>query len=146
MHVVALGALCDLVSPAEYGGSPGGLSFSVSEFAVLHDGSRLTLHAERGWTQWLRTAGEHGRLPEGSDEPLDPWSFTIRQTVVQNVLNVVLPDDDDDLDDHPYIWLAERLAEHGVMASPDALRSVPYTVELSSRLEQRLRAVEPSSR
>lgn len=71
MSVVALGAFCDLVPPEDYRGSPGGLSFSVREFAVLDDGRRLTLHAERGWTQWPRRGVPHGEpLPDDWDEPL----------------------------------------------------------------------------
>jgi hypothetical protein len=139
MSVVALGAWCDLVPEAEYGGSPGGLSFSVSEFAVMDDGRRLMLHAERGWTQWVRTAGPPGQPP--TEQPLDPWSMMTRDSVVQDALNVVLPDDDDDPEDHPYEWLAELLAAQGVTASADQLRDLPYTVELTPRLESRLAAV-----
>jgi hypothetical protein len=143
MAVVSLGACCDLVPPEEYGGSPGGLGFSVSEFAVMHDGRRLTLHAERGWTQWPRRAVPHGEpMPDDGDEPLDPWSFTTRASVVQDTLNVVLPDDDDCPDDHPYEWLAGLLARHGVSASADELRALPYDVELSPRLQARLAALE----
>ena len=139
MRVVALGAFCDLVPPEDYGGSPGSLSFSVSEFAVAHDGRRLTLHAERGWTQRTRRAVPHGEpLPSEWDEPLDPWSFMTRDSVVQDTLNVVLPDDDDDPDDHPYKWFASLLAEQGVSVSRDELKALPYTVELSQLLEDRL--------
>ncbi len=37
-------------------------------------------------------------------------------------------------------WLAELLAAHGIQVLPEQLRTVPYTVELSSRLAQRLQA------
>ena len=139
MGVVGLGARCDLVPPEEYTGSPGGLSFTVSEFAVLDDGRRLILHAERGWTQWVRQAAARGEPPTGAAEnELDPWALMTRQAVIQNTLHVVLPDDDDAAEAHPYEWLAGLLAEHAVSATADELRTVPYVVELSSRLEERL--------
>lgn len=139
MRVVALGGVCDLVPPEESTARPVGLSFSVSEFAVLADGRRLTLHAHRGWTQVPIRSVPHGEpRPDAWDEPVDLWMFTNREAVVQDTLNVVLPDDDDDPDDHPYEWLAGLLAEQGVSVSPDELRGLPYTVELSRRLEDRL--------
>ncbi len=61
-----------------------------------------------------------------------------RDDLVQSTLQVVLPDDDDAPDDHPYEWLAGRLSEHGIRASAAELRALPYTVELSPRLEQLL--------
>lgn len=139
MTVVALGALCDLVLPEQSSASPGGLSFDVSEFAVLDDGRRITLHAERGWTEWPRRsvpADEPLRADRGV--PLDPWEHTSREDVVRTTLAVVLPDDDDDPDDHPYEWLAGLLAEQGIRASAAELRSLPYIVELSARLEEQL--------
>jgi hypothetical protein len=143
MSIVALGAFCDLVPPEDFTASPGGLSFSVSEFAILGDGRRLTLHTDRGWTQWPLRALPHGEpLPDDWDARLDPRSFMTRESVVQDTLNVVLPDDDDDPDDHPYEWLAGLLAAQGVSASPEVLRTLPYTVELSSRLEDRLAALQ----
>ena len=143
MHVVGLGAKCDLVPSENSTASPGGLSFLVSEFADLADGRRLTLHAERGWTQWPRRAVPQGEpLPDDWNEPLDPWLFTTRESVVQDTLNVVLPDDDDDPDDHPYEWLVGLLAQQGVSVSSDELRALRYTVELSSQLEDRLATLE----
>jgi hypothetical protein len=139
MRVVGLGARCDLVPSEEDTSSPGGLSFRVSEFAVLDDGRRLTLHEERGWTQWVRRGAPPG---EQLTEDPGPWSLMTRQSVIQDTLNVVLPDDDDPAEAHPYEWLAELLAARGVSATAAELRAVPYDVELSPRLEERLAAVE----
>ena len=139
MSVVALGALCDLVPPEDFGGSPGGVSFSVSEFAVLDGGRRLTLHSDRGWTQVMLMPGLPGHPePDDRGERLDPLAFVTREELVQSTLNVVMPDDDDDPDDHPYEWLAQRLADQGIEVRSDQLRKLPYRVEFTSRLEERL--------
>jgi hypothetical protein len=123
------------------------LHFSVAEFAVLRDGRRLTLHEERGWsTSTHRAFPLNEPLPSDWDEPLDPWLLTTREDLVHTALNVVLPDDDDDPDEHPYEWLCELLAAQGVDASVDELRAVPYVVELSRALEERLAELEAGRR
>ena len=72
MTVVALGASCDLVSSGQAPANPGDLSFAVREFAVLDDGRRITLHAERGWTDSLRRNVTKGKpLPADWGEPRD---------------------------------------------------------------------------
>ena len=126
MPVVALGAFCDLASSGQAPANPGDLSFAVSEFAVLDDGRRITLHAEHGWTDSLRRSVPKGEpLPADCGEPLDPWEHMSRGGLVQSTLLVVLPDDDDAPDDYPYEWLAGRLSEHGIRASAAELRSLP---------------------
>ena len=52
--------------------------------------------------------------------------------------NVVLPDDDDSQDEHPYEWLRELLRRQGVDVSVQVLRRAPYRIEFSDRLERRL--------
>jgi hypothetical protein len=128
--VAALGAWCDLVPPEESTASPGGVSFTVEEFAVLDDGRRLTLHAERGWTTWGRAAGVATLL--------DPWAVLTAERIRQDVLNVVLPDEDDG-EAHPWEWLRGLLAQHDVEATVEELKEAPYTVELSDRVRERLR-------
>jgi len=130
--VVALGAWCDLVPPNESTASPGGASFTVAEFAVLDDGRRIILHAERGFTTWSRQTGRA--------EPLDPWSSLTATDLEREVRNVVLPDDDDTDDEHPWEWLASLLHRHGVGASTERLKEVPYRVEFSERLLHRFGA------
>ena len=130
--VVSLGAWCDLVPPNESTASPGGASFKVAEFAVLDDGRRITLHAERGFTTW--------HFQSGRAEPLDPWPTVTATDLEREVRNVVLPDDDDTEEEHPWEWLASLLHRHGIRASPERLKQVPYRVEFSERLLQRLGA------
>lgn len=127
--VVRLGAWCDLVPPEESTASPGGASFVVHEFADLDDGSRVTLHTDRGFTTW--TTSTH-RVRH------DPWTGLTAEDVEAGVRSTVLPDDDGTADEHPWEWLSGLLRGHGVEAPAGALRSVPYVVELSERLSRRL--------
>jgi hypothetical protein len=91
--------------------------------AVLDDGRRITLHAERGWTDSLRRHASKGEpLPADRGEPRDAWQHLSRDDLVRSTLLVVLPDDDDAPDDHPYEWLAARLSEHGLRPAAAALR------------------------
>jgi hypothetical protein len=103
---------------------PRGLSFAVEEFAVLADGRRVRLHAERGFA-----------LSAGPD----PWQLLTLESLRSSVLATVLPDDAEETgDEHPWDWLSDLLRPHGVDASPDELRRLPYDVELSDRLRARL--------
>jgi hypothetical protein len=129
-EVVGLGARCDLVPPERDTATPGGASFDVSEFAVLDDGRRLTLHSERGWTSWVRSTDQ--------SEPLDPWTSLTEEGIRQDVLNVVLPDEDDG-EAHPWEWLRGLLHVHGLETTTEQLKAVPYTVELSDTVRARLR-------
>jgi hypothetical protein len=49
-------------------------------------------------------------------------------------LNVVLPDDDDSEEDHPWEWLAELARERGLSVAAEHLRNLPYRVELTDRV------------
>jgi hypothetical protein len=141
MDVVRLGAWCDLVTLGEYradlaamGRPPEAIedaleharetaSFRVSEFAVLADGRRVTLHAERGFVS---------KSSSGSS-----WNGLTRASVESGVWTTVLPDEDDG-EDHPWHWLAELCVASGIDTTLDRLRLLPYDVELSERLLARL--------
>lgn len=103
-------------------------SFRVSEFAVLANGGRLTLHDERGFNIW------------NSSE--DPWRYMTLEGVEADVRTTVLPDGDDTEEQHPWEWLAELLTAHGVEVSAERLRSLPYVVEYSERLLARLTSAD----
>jgi hypothetical protein len=106
--------------------SPGGISFRVEEFAVLADGRRIRLHAERGFT-----------LSAG----VDPWRFLTLESLEADVLTTVLPDDAEETgEDHPWEWLCELLRVHGIVASAAQLRVLPYDVEFSDRLRAQVAA------
>jgi hypothetical protein len=60
------------------------------------------------------------------------------------VLTAVVPDDDNSEDEHPYEWLADLCHRHGLDATADDLRRVPYIIELSSELRSRLGLGSPT--
>ena len=168
--VVGLGAWCDFVTPDEYrqrlvrGGWPAtfegqssarahpapfaprsteeveklvedfkrGLSFDVHEFADLADGRRLTLHEGRGFTSWA--------LASSAPAPSDQWRHLTLEDLERSVRTTVLPDDDDTQDEHPWEWLAELLHVHGIEATAEELRLLPYDVVFSERLRTRVMA------
>ena len=106
-----------------------GLSFRVQEFADLDDGRRITLHDERGYS----TSG-----------PGDPKQFQTSESIEADVRTTVLPDDDDG-EEHPWEWLVELLQAQGVDASVEELKQVPYHVEFSQRLHDKLQSQAPSA-
>jgi hypothetical protein len=146
--VVRLGAWCDLVTEDEYrqrlvrDGWPAdevgnlvedfkrGVSFVVHEFAELADGRHLTLHEERGFTGVT--------LASRGPSPSDQWRYLTLENLERDVRTTVLPDDDDTQDEHPWEWLAGLLHEHGVDATAEELRVLPYDVVFSERLRARV--------
>jgi hypothetical protein len=106
--------------------SPGGIDFRVEEFAVLADGRRIRLHAERGF---------------GLSAGVDPWQFQTLESLKDHVRATVLPDDAEDTgEDHPWEWLSGLLRAQGIEASTEELRGLPYDVEFSDRLRARVSA------
>ncbi len=137
--IVALGVLCG--PSARSDDDPSTQSCWVAEFARLADGRRVVLHEERGFTTSRRTVvqGEHGRaaVPTAGDD------LTV-DDVERTVLAVVLPDDDDSPDQHPWEWLAELAVRRGLPVRADDLRSLPYEIVLTDELRARLLAPPPA--
>lgn len=156
--VVALGAWCDMVTEdeardelvamgitgesfeEEMGHVRRRASFDVAEFALLGDGRCLTLHAgELGFSSGaLRIGAQEASVAVDSS---GAWRYLTADGVEASVRTTVLPVHDADGDDeHPWEWLTQLLGAHGVRTTVDHLRSVPYVVELSDRLTERLAA------
>jgi hypothetical protein len=101
----------------------------VAEFAQLVDGTKVLLHDERGFTIGA---------PSG---PLRPVTS---ETIVQSVLNVVLLDDDESTDEHPWIWLASLARARNLDVILEELRHLPYEVVLSDNVHNWL-SITPTS-
>jgi hypothetical protein len=119
MTVVGLGAICDL-SP-EGNDDPREYSFIVSEFVVLDNGDRVTLHSERGFSGWSSS----GSI----------WASATVDSITRGELTTVLAEDDEP---HPWEWLADLAKQRGITVTADELRAVPYEVVLTERVRRRL--------
>jgi hypothetical protein len=121
-------------------------SFDVSEFADLSDGRRVTLHSERGFSivAVMRSVlgGSELAIASEHQEVRDKWQFLTLNGLERDVLSTVLPDGDEPEDEHPWEWLAQLLVAKGVQVVAADLRHIPYVVEFSARLRQRLSADE----
>jgi hypothetical protein len=124
-RVVGIGAICDL--EAQRFPDARSQSFSVSEFVTLADGRRVILHRDRGFTIGL------GSRSERYD---DLRAHATRDNLIQDVLNVVLPDDDEDaaVEAHPWSWLAELARARGLKVTAEDLRGLEYEVVLTDKV------------
>jgi hypothetical protein len=115
-RVVGLGAICDLRTRGF--DDEHSQQFSVSEFVLLENGRRVILHKDRGFT-----------IGSGAGAVRD---YETPDSITHNVLNVVLPDDDECEDDHPWPWLAELARARGLDVVAEDLQRLPYEVILSA--------------
>ena len=56
------------------------------------------------------------------------------------MLNVVLPDDDESGEDHPWSWLADLARARGLNVTAEDLRGLPYEVILAEDVRRWLGA------
>lgn len=124
-RIVGLGALCELAPNPRL--DQKAQSFHVSEFLLMDDGRRVTLHRERGLTlSGARTVGVPGSTA--------PRVGLTPENLIAQVLNVVLPDDGDE--PHPWEWLAGLAGTRGLEATADDLRGLPYEVILADDVQR----------
>ncbi|WP_371783895.1 hypothetical protein [Streptosporangium subroseum] len=123
--VVRLETAVDLDEQADIG--PRRVSVSATLSAVLDNGRRITLLDDRGWSStglWeTRAVGEiedTARTVVGPDEPAE--GQTHEEVAAAH-----------------WTHLVAVLAERGVAANSDALRTLPHAVVLSDRLRSRVR-------
>jgi hypothetical protein len=137
--VIRLGAWCDIDDDAaQLDAAQRSASFRVREFAELDDGRRLVLTDETKGSRGFTTMTAYGP----GQARLDTWADLTAESIESGVRSTVLPDEDDG-EQHPWVWLATRLSELGEPTTPDQLRGVPYDVELSARV---LARAQPGSR
>jgi hypothetical protein len=125
VRVVGLGAICDLDPRTP--DKARSQSFSVSEFATLEDGRRVTLHEDRGFTIGLGSSRQ---------TTADLRSGETIESLTKDVLSVVLPDDDVPAEDHPWTWLADLARARGLNVSADDLRGLAYEVILTDKVRR----------
>ncbi len=130
MTPIALGVICDLESAS---GDRRSASFSLLEFAVMDDGTRLTLHTDRGWGETINTTGGRDAVRR-----LDMWAHTTIDTLVQTIRSVLIPDEFEPPDDHDWGRLVELFAVHGVTTSRDDLRRLPFSVQFTKAILTKL--------
>ena len=106
-----------------------GISFVVLSLPTL-----LTDAASR----CIRNGGSPASPWRARDLPPDQWRYLTLENLERDVRTTVLPDDDDTPDEHPWEWLAGLLHLHGVEATADQLRGLPYILVFSERLRARL--------
>jgi hypothetical protein len=123
-RVVGIGAICDL-APERFDQAHS-QSFSVSEFVTLDDGRRVTLHHDRGFTIGWPSGDEAGTGDNPGHETAD--------SVTRNVLNVVLADDDECAEEHPWSWLAGLARARGLRVTAEDLRGLTYEVILTDEV------------
>ncbi len=127
------------------GPKPFALNFSLTEFADLSDGQRVTLSDDRGFgstlhaVEWNPETGEvrDASWHEGSElEALvsDQWRFTTRESLTQEVIGYFDRDDDQEW----YRWVVERLGSQGFEVDPASVEAAPYRVEFGSRVLEEL--------
>ena len=120
-RVVGLGAVCGL-RPPSVDDDEMTQRFWVSEYAVLASGRRVVLHDQRGFT--IEARGGF------------PFHRESRDSIVKTTLNVVLPDDDDTGEAHPWHWLAALARTRGLDVSAEYLSGLPYEVVVSRDLSR----------
>ena len=126
-RVVGLGAICDLLPLRA---DPSSQDFKVSEFVDLEDGRRVLLHdGGRG----LMTSGV--RTTSGWRAPDVRWGLTL-EGLTSDVLTVVLPDDENDTEPHPWSWLADLARARGLDMTADDLRELRYEVVFTDELRR----------
>lgn len=132
-RVVGIGAICDFATGAPESGPS--QSFSVREFVELEDGRRVVVD-NRGFT--LSSVRELVELEDGQRVVLEnvapARAGLTPDSIRQQVLNVVLPDDDECEEPHPWSELAELARQQGIDVTADKLKALPYEVILTERL------------
>lgn len=110
---------------------PREISFSALHQAVLHDGRRLTLLDDRGWSV-------HG--------PPGMWQHASVEEIEADARTVVGPDEpygshpQADMESEHWAYLANVLRHQGMQIDPEELSRLPHHVELSERLRARIAA------
>lgn len=134
-RVVGVGAVCDFkAGPPGWGQS---LHFSIKEIVVLEDGRHVIVD-ERGINS--STGRALMKLEDGQRVVLENVTLLgggkAPDYFRQDVLNAVLPADDDEAlkDAHPWSYLAEQARRLGIQVTADELKALDYEMMLTERV------------
>lgn len=127
------------------GSEPMQRHLSLTEFADLSDGRRVTLRDDRGFSSSLHAVDwdpDTGEVKEASWHPgsrleslvSDPWRFETRESLTRDVIAALDPDDDQEWCE----WVVERLRSLGIEVDLESLEAAPYRVEFGSRVLEEL--------
>ena len=97
-------------------------------FGLADDLVGVLLAQDRGFTLGLRSSGESGSGDIRAHETLE--------SLTRDVLNVVLPDDDECGEDHPWSWLADLARGRGLHVGAEDLRGLPYEVIFAEKVRR----------
>lgn len=128
-HVVHVTRLVTFVELDDTATEPRQMSVSARHEAVLMNGGRVLLLADRGWS----TSG-----------PLNIWAVTSVKEIADTARMVVGPDEpfgkcaQKDMEAHHWASLAAVLRRQGVDADALELRRLPHDVVLSEQLLARI--------
>lgn len=122
------------------------MSVSARHEAVLADGRRLVLLADRGWSASLEHVRRDG-APEGDacrEDLPDIWAVTSVEEIEETARVVVGPDEpfggrsQAEMEADHWAHLAEILARQGVVVDAGELERLPHEIVLADRLLARV--------
>jgi len=129
MGVTALGVVCSLVplSTAEphLNPSAGSLRFSLDEFVVLDDSTRVVFRSDRGF------GISNG--PDSGHPPLTESEFDVHLSIALLPDEGIVEDAGERLAWHEY---SELLEHFGISASPESLKACPLIVDLAPEVRR----------
>jgi hypothetical protein len=66
----------------------------------------------------------------------DSWGNETLENMTRSVLTVVLPDDDECGEEHPWSWLADLARARGLDVTAEDLRGLPYEVVFTDSVRE----------
>lgn len=122
------------------------MSVSARHEALLADGRRVVLLADRGWTEQLRVVRDDdpSRQERGLVQPPGIWAYQTVRGLERSARDVVGPDEpfegrtQAEMEAGHWAWLARVLQREGVEVDAAELRELPHDVELSDRVLARI--------
>jgi hypothetical protein len=146
--MTAVARLVTFVDVDDGAGDARQMSVSARHDAVLTDGRRVLLLADRGWSSLSSLSaawkGDVSDLDSWREDQPDIWATTSIEDIEETARAVVGPDEpfdgrsQEDVEAGHWTYLSEVLRQHGVVVDPLDLKRLPHEVVLSKRLLARV--------